>query len=223
MATSPKTEQLKLPFLKDHDTWYFEGEARKQGFKYIAGVDEAGRGPLAGPVVAAAVILPYGVTIPGVDDSKKLTHKQRLELREKVRFEAISVGVGVATSEEIDRFNILQATFMAMKRAIDTLKVRPDYVLIDGNQLIPGLNIPQQAIPKGDQLSVSISAASIIAKVERDAIMEKYHEQFPQYNFRSNKGYGTAEHRNAIKEYGCCSIHRKTFKGVKEHLHSNIT
>ncbi len=219
MAALRKVKQLKLPFLADLDPWYFERLARDRGFKHIAGVDEAGRGPLAGPVVAAAVILPYGKAIEGIDDSKRLTAKRRLELYEKIRDRALAVGVGMATSEEIDRINILQATFAAMMRAIRQLPIEPDHILIDGTHQIPGLSISQEAIPKGDHLSVSIGAASIVAKVKRDNLMERYHREFPVYNFKSNKGYGTLEHRSAIKKYGCCAIHRKTFKGVKEFLH----
>lgn len=222
MVTSPKVKQLKLPFLKCYNAWYFENEAKKQGFKWIAGIDEAGRGPLAGPVVAAAVILPVNLSLPGVDDSKRLTHKQRLELYDEIQVRALAMAVGVASNDEIDRFNVLQATFVAMKRALGALRISPDYVLVDGNLLIPGISIPQQAIPKGDQLSVSISAASIIAKVKRDSIMDKYHEEYPVYNFRSNKGYGTVEHRKAIRKYGCCPIHRKTFKGVREYLEPGV-
>ncbi len=218
MGTTPKFKQLELPFLKKHSPWYFEHKAKKRGFRCIAGVDEAGRGPLAGPVVAAAVILPDRISIPGIDDSKKLTPRQRSTLYPIIREEAKSVGVGIATSDEIDKLNILKATFVAMKRAIENLLWVPDYILVDGNHEIPAIFIPQEAIPKGDQLSVSISAASIIAKVERDAIMEKYHQMFPQYNFKSNKGYATLEHRKAIRIHGYCPIHRKTFKGVKEYV-----
>ncbi len=215
-APPPKTKQLELPFLSEHDTSYLERTARKRGFKYIAGVDEAGRGPLAGPVVAAAVILPETVSITGIDDSKRLTPAKRARLYELIRSEAVALGVGIASHEEIDRFNILQATFMAMRRAVERLDPEPDYILVDGLQTIPGISISQLAIPRGDQISVTISAASIIAKVERDTIMDRYHDEFPVYNFRANKGYSTVEHRRALKRYGHCRIHRKTFRGIKE-------
>ncbi len=216
MECPPKMKQLRLPFLADQDACHLERLARKRGFKYVAGVDEAGRGPLAGPVVAAAVILPDQISISGIDDSKRLSPARRELLYKMIRSEALAIGIGVASHEEIDSYNVLQATLLAMKRAVARLEPAPDYILVDGLQIIPGLDMAQQAIPKGDQVSISIGAASIVAKVERDIIMDRYHDEFPMYNFRSNKGYSTVEHRRAIGRYGYCRIHRKTFTGVKE-------
>jgi len=211
-------KQLTISILRAEDSWYFEGIARGKGFETIAGIDEAGRGPLAGPVVAAAVVLPWKVELHGIDDSKRLPKKKRLWLAKSVRAMALGVGVGISSVEEIERLNILKATFLAMKRAVNNLKMQPDCLLVDGLHTIPDVLVSQKAIVKGDQLSISISSASIIAKVERDCIMDGFHQQFPQYNFKANKGYGTAEHCQAIAKYGCCSIHRKTFRGVKEYI-----
>ncbi|HNT90578.1 MAG: ribonuclease HII [Smithellaceae bacterium] len=195
----------------------FEKIARLEGHRYIAGIDEAGRGPLAGPVVAAAVIFPPTYTNPRINDSKKLTAHQREKLYEVIRDDALAVGMGVMEADVIDRVNILQATFLAMREAVYDLSLPPDFLLIDGlHQLV--LEIPQKALVKGDTLSVSIAAASIIAKVSRDRIMEIYHRKYPQYNFVRNKGYATAEHRRAIEEYGICKIHRKSFSLKKINL-----
>jgi ribonuclease HII len=195
----------------------FEKIARLEGHRYIAGIDEAGRGPLAGPVVAAAVIFPPTYTNPRINDSKKLTAHQREKLYEVIRDDALAVGMGVMEADVIDRVNILQATFLAMREAVYDLSLPPDFLLIDGlHQLV--LEIPQKALVKGDTLSVSIAAASIIAKVSRDRIMEIYHRKYPQYNFARNKGYATAEHRRAIEEYGLCKIHRKSFSLNKINL-----
>ncbi|HOZ60818.1 MAG TPA: ribonuclease HII [Smithellaceae bacterium] len=195
----------------------FEKIARLEGHRYIAGIDEAGRGPLAGPVVAAAVIFPPNYTNPRINDSKKLTAHQREKLYEVIRDDALAVGMGVMEADVIDRVNILQATFLAMREAVYDLSLPPDFLLIDGlHQLV--LEIPQKALVKGDTLSVSIAAASIIAKVSRDRIMEIYHRKYPQYNFLRNKGYATAEHRRAIEEYGICKIHRKSFSLKKINL-----
>jgi ribonuclease HII len=181
--------------------------------KTPAGVDEAGRGPLAGPVVAAAVILPEAFDIPGLDDSKKLTHLQRVTILDQVLASAVAFAVGVVGHEEIDNINILRASLLAMEIAVRNLERKPDFLLIDGNQRT-SLLIPQETIIKGDSRCCSIAAASIVAKVRRDAIMEEYHEQFPEYNFRSHKGYPTKEHLEAIRKYGPCPIHRRTFRGV---------
>jgi len=189
----------------------FELRARRRGFDAIAGVDEAGRGPLAGPVVAAAVILPSNYTNGEIRDSKKLTPRRRESLFTIIRNDAISVGLGVIEASTIDRINILQATLSAMKMAISNLSPQPDYILIDGMNTIH-TDIPQETIIKGDSLSLSVAAASIIAKVSRDHIMDRYHVLYPQYNFLKNKGYGTAEHREAVKEYGRCKIHRRSFR-----------
>jgi len=189
---------------------YFEERARQRGFRRIAGIDEAGRGPLAGPVVAAAVVLPDRYSHPDINDSKKLTSRSRELLFEVIRTDALAVGIGVVDSRVIDELNILRATLLAMREAVADLQVVPDCLLVDGNQSVP-LEIPQETIVKGDGRSVSIAAASIVAKVSRDRIMEIYHRQFPYYNFFKNKGYGTAEHRQAIREHGFCKIHRRSF------------
>ena len=189
---------------------YFEERARQRGFRRIAGIDEAGRGPLAGPVVAAAVVLPDRYSHPEINDSKKLTSRSRERLFEVIRADALAVGIGVVDSRVIDELNILRATLLAMREAVADLQVVPDCLLVDGNQSVP-LEIPQETIVKGDGRSVSIAAASIVAKVSRDRIMEIYHRQFPYYNFFKNKGYGTAEHRRAIREHGFCKIHRRSF------------
>ena len=189
----------------------FELRARRRGFDAIAGVDEAGRGPLAGPVVAAAVILPSDYTNGEIRDSKKLTPRKRESLYTAIRNDAISVGLGIMEASAIDRINILQATLSAMKMAISDLSPQPDYILIDGINTLH-TSIPQETIIKGDSLSISVAAASIIAKVSRDHIMDRYHVLYPQYNFLKNKGYGTEEHRGAVKKYGRCKIHRRSFK-----------
>jgi len=198
---------------------YFEERARQRGFRLIAGIDEAGRGPLAGPVVAAAVVLPDRYSHPEINDSKKLTSRSRERLFEVIRADALAVGIGVVDSRVIDELNILRATLLAMREAVADLQVVPDCLLVDGNQSVP-LEIPQETIVKGDGRSVSIAAASIVAKVSRDRIMEIYHRQFPYYNFFKNKGYGTAEHRQAIREHGFCKIHRRSFH-IKETTQEN--
>lgn len=189
----------------------FESKAREGGYRAVAGVDEAGRGPLAGPVVAAAVILPPGYEHPGINDSKKLSSRQRDRLYAIIQHDAVSIGVGLSEAPLIDRVNILQATLLAMKEAVLELFPPPDFLLIDGLNRID-LATPQEAIIRGDSQSVSIAAASIIAKVSRDRLMEMYHRQFPQYNFLRNKGYGTKEHRAAIVKFGRCKIHRRSFR-----------
>jgi len=189
----------------------FESKAREGGYRAVAGVDEAGRGPLAGPVVAAAVILPPGYEHPGINDSKKLSSRQRDRLYAIIQHDAVSIGVGLSEAPLIDRVNILQATLLAMREAVLELFPPPDFLLIDGLNRID-LATPQEAIIRGDSQSVSIAAASIIAKVSRDRLMEMYHRQFPQYNFLRNKGYGTKEHRAAIVKFGRCKIHRRSFR-----------
>jgi len=189
----------------------FEQEAYQDGYLVIAGIDEAGRGPLAGPVVAASVIMPVGYINPEINDSKQLSAKKREKLYEVIRKDALAIGIGVVESQVIDQINILQATLMAMADAVDDLSMPPDYLLVDGLHRIPR-NISQKTIVKGDTLSVSIASASIIAKVSRDQIMEIYHRQFPQYNFLKNKGYGTRQHREAILAHGLSKIHRRSFK-----------
>lgn len=176
-----------------------------------AGCDEAGRGCLAGPVVAAAVILPAGYDFAELNDSKKLTEKKRLQLREVVLRDALSYGVGIVSAEEIDKINILNASFLAMHRAIDQLDPRPEMLLIDGNRFNPYHNIKHKCIVGGDAKYQSIAAASILAKTTRDAIMEEYDSQYPMYNWRKNKGYPTLEHKMAVAQYGTCELHRMTF------------
>lgn len=197
----------------------FESLVLRQGYACIAGIDEAGRGPLAGPVVAAAVILPNGIELPGVNDSKKLSPAKRNVLFDLIMASASAVGVGSCDAGIIDEINILQATLVAMKQAVSMLSIPPDYLLIDGISKVP-LSIPQMTIKKGDSLSLSIAAASIIAKVSRDRLMVDYEAQFPGYGFAAHKGYGCVSHMAAIAELGPCAIHRKTFRGVKEYVRS---
>ena len=189
----------------------FEREARGQGYQHVAGIDEAGRGPLAGPVIAAAVILPADYEDPEINDSKELTPRQRERLHDVIQRDAVAVGIGVVEAQVIDAINILRATLAAMKEAVLGLLPLPDYLLIDGLYGI-SLAIPQKTIIRGDGRSISVASASIVAKVSRDRIMEMYHRQFPQYNFLKNKGYGTREHREAIAKYGRCKIHRSSFR-----------
>ena len=186
-----------------------------KGVGFLCGIDEVGRGPLAGPVVAASVILPEGCHIEGIKDSKKLSPERREELFGKILNKAISIGLGIVEPILIDRINILQATYEAMRRAILSMRVFPEYVIVDGRP-IPGLPLPQEGIVKGDSLSISIGAASIVAKVVRDRIMEMYDLIFPQYGFARNKGYGTKEHIEALFRYGPCPIHRRSFRPVYE-------
>ena len=195
------------------DNHLYEFEARRAGYFLVAGVDEAGRGPLAGPVVAATVILPEGIALEGVTDSKKMSERARKEAFSLIKKGAIDISLAVVSPREIDRINILQATRKAMKQAVLTLDPQPDYLLIDGISPID-LPIHQRCIIKGDELSLSISAASVLAKVYRDRIMSSYHILYPQYGFSSNKGYGTPDHREAIMNHGPCCIHRLTFRGV---------
>ena len=193
----------------------FERAARLCGYRRIAGIDEAGRGPLAGPVVAATVVLPVRCRLSGIDDSKQLSEGERARLYAAILEHAVGMGVGSADVGEIDRLNILEATKLAMRRAIDQLAPPPDYLLIDAVTL-PGIGIPQRPIIKGDSLSLSIAAASIIAKVTRDRLMAEYHDMFPEYDFLSHKGYGTREHLQRLARHGPCSIHRRTFTPVHE-------
>jgi ribonuclease HII len=196
---------------------YFEKMYSRRGYHRIAGVDEVGRGPLAGPVIAAAVILPRDGIKEKLFDSKRISAKKREHLYKTILAEAQGVGIGIIAHEEIDRINILQATLKAMTLAIEHLPIPPDFILIDGSQGL-SLPIPQKPIRKGDQICNSIAAASIIAKVTRDRLMLECHQKYPQYNFAGHKGYGTKEHRRAIERFGVCELHRKTFRGVKEYL-----
>ncbi len=198
-----------------HKMSFYERRLSRQGYKAIAGIDEAGRGPLAGPVVAAACILPERFFLAGLNDSKQLTS----EMRERLFFQIIttrnlSLGIGIVSHQRIDEINILQATFEAMQIAVSNLLCVPDMLLIDGKQM-PPFPIPIQAIVRGDALSVSIAAASIIAKVTRDRLMDEEDQNWPQYGFRKHKGYGTPQHLEAIRQYGPCLLHRRSFEPVK--------
>ncbi len=192
------------------ELWKFEHQCYDEGFEIVCGVDEAGRGPLAGPVCAAAVILPRDLEIEGLNDSKKLSDKRRRALFEQITAQAVSYGIAFATEQEIDEINILQATFLAMRRAMERLAVRPSIALIDGNRETD-FGLPVRTIVKGDSLSANIAAASILAKVTRDDFMMQQAELYPQYGFDVHKGYGTRAHYDALRKYGPCPIHRRTF------------
>ena len=198
----------------EQDLWLFESKAIEKGFSYIAGIDEAGRGPLAGPVVSAAVVLPTSFHDPDIIDSKKLTPKKRSYLYEKLYDHAVSIGIGIIDNIEIDRINILNASLLSMAISVKNLRPQPDYLLIDGKFRIPS-DLTQETIIRGDALSISIAAASIVAKVTRDRLMERYDQDYPQFGFSRHKGYPTKAHKEAIRTFGCCPIHRRTFKGVK--------
>lgn len=189
----------------------YENKAVLNGYKFVCGVDEVGRGPLAGPVCAAAVILPQNFQIEGLDDSKKLSEKKRELLFDKIIENAVAYNIAYGTLEEIERYNILEATYIAMNKAIDGLKVKPDFALIDGNRIPKGITVPCETVVKGDSKSCSVAAASILAKVTRDRLMLEYDKKYPQYLFAKHKGYGTKAHYEAIKKYGICEIHRKSF------------
>ena len=190
--------------------WEIENSLYSEGYKMICGVDEAGRGPLAGPVCAAAVILPKGLELPGLNDSKKLTDKKRRELFPIIKEQAIAYGIGLASHEEIDEINILQATYLAMERAITQLEGKADFALIDGNRA-KDFGLPVRTVVKGDSLSASIAAASVLAKVTRDDIMLEMAEKYPEYGFEVHKGYGTKAHYEALRNRGHSPIHRMTF------------
>ena len=196
--------------MSEKNMWQFEEELFAQGYQMVCGVDEAGRGPLAGPVCAAAVILPPHLEIPGLDDSKKLSDKRRRELFPVIKEQAIAYGIGLASHEEIDEINILQATFLAMERAIAQLQIKPEYALIDGNRA-KDFGLPVKTVVKGDSLSANIAAASVLAKVTRDMLMEEAALEYPGYGFEIHKGYGTRAHYDALREKGPSSIHRMTF------------
>lgn len=190
--------------------WEIENSLYSQQVQVICGIDEAGRGPLAGPVCAAAVILPRDLQIPGLTDSKKLTDKKRRELFPVIQEQAVAYGIGLASEQEIDEINILQATFLAMQRALDQLGVRPDLALIDGNRE-KDFGLPVKTVVKGDSLSANIAAASILAKVTRDDIMIQLSKQYPEYGFEIHKGYGTKAHYAALAEHGPSAVHRRSF------------
>ena len=190
--------------------WEIEDSFLEDGYQLICGIDEAGRGPLAGPVCAAAVILPTHLELPGLNDSKKLTDKKRRELFPLIQEQALAYGIGMATEQEIDEINILQATFLAMERALHALVIRPDLALIDGNRE-KDFGLPVKTVVKGDSLSANIAAASVLAKVTRDDLMIKMAQEYPVYQFDIHKGYGTKAHYAALQEFGPCPIHRMTF------------
>ncbi len=203
------------------DMLHFETSWLAKGYSHIAGLDEAGRGPLAGPVVAAAVILPPGERYQGITDSKKLRPAERERGYDLICEKALAFAISEVSQEEIDALNILVASRKAMERAVRGLPLVPDFLLIDG--IVPlEIELPQKCIKKGDQRSQSVAAASILAKVTRDRLMEAYHQQYPQYNFKKNKGYGTREHMEALQAHGFCPIHRRSFRGVKELLASDL-
>lgn len=197
---------------RGHADFYEKGVGLTEG-KLIAGVDEVGRGPLAGPVVAAAVVFPLGVFIPGVTDSKQLTARQRQALFPIVKKKALAFGLGLVWPDEIDRINILQASLKAMADAVSRLPLTPDLILVDGDRPLPGF-APQRCLIGGDRLSHAIGAASVLAKVIRDKLMESWHFRFPQYHFYRNKGYGTREHLEALRRFGPCPLHRLSFRGT---------
>lgn len=209
-----KIERLYAERIRIHNLYNHEKRLKNQGYSLVAGIDEAGRGSLAGPVVAAAVILPCQLFIPYIKDSKKLTPQKRTELYYSILNKAKDVGIGIVEAEIIDRINIAQASFLAMQKAILDLREVPYYILVDGFK-IPHLKILQLPLIKGEDKSMSIAAASIIAKVYRDNIMVKYDQKYPQYLLKKNKGYGTEEHLEALLRYGASEIHRKSYKRVK--------
>lgn len=200
---------------------FFEKKAVSAGYELVAGVDEVGRGPLAGPVVAAVVILPRQCYINGLNDSKKLSVSQREKVAKDICNTLVDWGIGIVDEKTIDLINILQATYLAMKKAISSLKTNPHLLLVDGYK-IPQLDIPQIPIIKGDTLSVSIQAASILAKVIRDRMMKEYDYQYPIYGFGKHKGYGTASHLEIVQKYGICDIHRRSFEPIKSKLYKNL-
>lgn len=201
-----ENEETRLKLLKEQ-----EDELRKKGFQFICGIDEAGRGPLAGPVVVASVIMPQNSMIEGVNDSKKIAEKKREKLYDQILDEAISYGVGIIGQDEIDEINILNATKKGLTLSLQELTVKPDLIIVDALTHIDTMGIPYESIIKGDAKCYSIAAASIIAKVTRDRIMREWDKVFPEYGFEQHKGYGTAKHIAAIKEYGLCPIHRRSF------------
>ena len=196
------------------DLVFFERCAHEAGAERIAGLDEAGRGPLAGPVVAAAVVFPEGLVMPGVTDSKQVAEGRRERLYDEIIAAAVAYGIGIVDERTIDEVNILEASIIAMERALECISPPPDHLLIDGNFTLPRISIPQRSIVKGDCLSHSIAAASILAKVTRDRLMRELHERYPLYNFQKHKGYGTKEHIEMIRRHGPCDAHRKSFKPV---------
>lgn len=206
---------MKIEF----DNYEYERKLREKGINYIAGVDEVGRGPLVGPVVAACVILPEIFELPGLTDSKKISEKKREKLFDMINDQAISIGVGIIDERKIDEVNIYEATKLAMKKAIDNMKVKPEHILIDAMPL--SLDVPTTSIIKGDLKSITISAASVIAKVTRDRMLIELDEKYPMYDFKNNKGYPTKKHLAAIEEFGILNEHRRSYGPVKEYLDSH--
>ncbi len=215
LSNPPENLSLFPENLNDslEDPFFYEGLARRNGYQLIAGVDEAGRGPLAGPVVAGAVILAQGVELSGITDSKKMRATAREKAFPLIHQQALSVGIGVVSHKTIDETNILNASLEAMRRAVLTLNPGPDFLLVDGIQSV-AISIPQKCLKKGDLISRSISAASVLAKVYRDRIMVRYHQMYPEYGFDKHKGYGTARHLEALRKFGPSPVHRMSFKGV---------
>jgi len=211
-----RVEKLSPAFVES-DSFSIERELYRQGNSMVAGVDEAGRGPLAGPVVAACVVLPVACNYRQFKDSKTLSPSARVRLFQILKQPEVLIGVGIVSEKDIDRINILQASLLAMRKAVLSLASFPDFLLVDGKFSVP-VRMAQYTLVKGETRSASIAAASIVAKVVRDELMERYHEQYPQYNFGKHKGYPTAEHRDLLKRLGPCPIHRLTFRGVKELL-----
>lgn len=201
-----REEEIK----RQGEMWLYEAEKKNEGYKFIAGVDEAGRGPLAGPVFAACVILPDECIIDGINDSKKLSEKKREQLFEEITQKAVCYSIASIDEKTIDDVNILNATHMAMNKAVDEMVIKPDYVLIDGNS-IKNMKTPHETIVKGDAKSISIAAASILAKVARDRFICSIADKYPEYKFEKHKGYGTKVHTDALKKFGPCEIHRKSF------------
>ena len=199
------------------DNSFLERCLREKGYQRVGGLDEAGRGPLAGPVVAACVILQETGDQSRFVDSKKISATMRSRLYRELQGTGAIIGVGMVSETEIDRSNILQASLLAMKKAVLSISLQPDFLLVDGNQRVP-ITIPQQTLVQGESKSASIGAASIVAKVFRDALMDRYHSQYPEYNFKQNRGYATLEHRRAIEKHGPCAIHRQSFKCVREFI-----
>ncbi|MDR1474668.1 MAG: ribonuclease HII [Endomicrobium sp.] len=200
------------------DPFSFDKEFYDKGLRFIAGIDEAGRGPLAGPVAAAAVIFPKDIKIPDLNDSKQLSEKKREELFDVIREKGLAYSIEIIDNNIIDQINILQATFLAMSKAVSNLKIKPDLCLIDGNHKVPSITFAQSAIVSGDAKSACIAAASILAKVTRDRLMYDYAKQYPVYKFEKHKGYCTRKHIEAIKQHGICPIHRLTFAPIREML-----
>jgi ribonuclease HII len=192
-----------------------EVELASKGYRYIAGVDEAGRGPLAGPVVAASVVFPLGYQNSDIKDSKALSPSKRESIFFEILSDALSYSVGVSSPEEIDSYNIHNASLLAMERSVTMLEVKPDYIIVDGRFKIPHLPMDQKAVTSGDRKVLSVAAASIVAKVTRDTVMEMYHDNYPEYNFSCHKGYPTVEHKKLLKKYGPSPIHRISFRGVR--------